>query len=262
MGWTAKSWLRFGARADGRRRALNAADPAHQRFALAGRAPTVAAFPTMRYILYGDRRSGSCIVEMALEEIGASFDLRPVALDGNAQFAAEYRRINPMGRVPTLILPNGTVVTESLAILLTLEARHPEAALLPAPDDPARAVALRWMALAAGEIYPCVTRSDYPERFSADPAHAPAIREGAQAMARDLWRLIEREAAPAPFVLGARFSMADLYLAVLSRWMGGEAWMRTDCPRIEALAHAVALRPAAGAAWHRHFAVPAASAPG
>jgi GST-like protein len=210
----------------------------------------------MGYILYGDRRSGSAIVEMALEEIGAPFEPRPVPLDDKAQLAAEYRRINPMGRVPTLVLPDGTVVTESLAILLALEGRHPEAGLLPAPDDPARAVALRWMALAAGEIYPCVTRADYPERFSADPAHAPAIRERAREMARGIWRVIEAEAAPAPFVLGSRFSMADLYLAVLSRWMGGETWMLGNCPRVEGLARAVAARPAAGAAWRRHFAVP------
>jgi GST-like protein len=210
----------------------------------------------MGYVLYGDRRSGSSIVEMALEEIGAPFEPRPVPLDDSAQLAEEYRRLNPMGRVPTLVLPDGTVVTESLAILLTLEGRHRDAGLLPAPDDPGRAVALRWMALAAGEIYPCVTRADYPERFSADPAHAPAIRERAGEMARDIWRLIEREAAPAPFVLGARFSAADLYLSVLSRWMGNEAWMPANCPRVEGLARAVAARPAAGGAWRRHFAVP------
>jgi GST-like protein len=134
----------------------------------------------MGYILYGDRRSGSAMIDLALAEIGAEAERRPVPVEQDAQLAAEYRRINPMGRVPTLILPDGTVVTESLAILLALEGRHPEAGLLPAPDDPARAVALRWMALAAGEIYPCVTRADYPERFSADPAHAPAIRERAR----------------------------------------------------------------------------------
>jgi GST-like protein len=207
-----------------------------------------------RYVLYGDRRSGSAPVEMALAEIGAPVELRPVPLDGEAQLAAEYRRINPMGRVPTLVLPDGTVLTESLAILLALEGRHPEVGLLPPPDDPARAVALRWMALLAGEFYPCVTRSDYPERFSADPAHAPAIRERAREMARDIWRIVEREAAPAPFILGARFSLADIYAAPLSRWLDGDAWMPAECPRIEALARAVAARPAAGAVWRRHFA--------
>ena len=209
--------------------------------------------PRMAYVLYGDRRSGSAAIELALDHIGAPFETRPVPLEGEAQLAAEYRRVNPMGRVPTLLLPDGTVVTESLAILLTLEGRHPEAGLLPPGEDPGRARALRWMALAAGEIYPCVTRSDYPERFSADPGHAPAIRARAQEMAREIWGIIEREAAPAPFVLGDRFSLADIYLAVLSRWMGGEAWIPAACPRIEALAQAVAARPRLAAAWSRHY---------
>lgn len=205
------------------------------------------------YILYGDRRSGSAIVEMALVEIGAPFASRPVPLQRDAQLAQDYRAINPMGRVPALVLPEGEVVTESLAILLTLEGRHPEAGLLPLGAEPARATALRWMTLAATEIYPCVTRYDYPERFSADPAHASAIRAGAVEMAREIWQVIEKGAAPNPFVLGPRFSAADLYLAVLSRWMKAEEWMPAQCPRIERLAQAVAARPRAGPAWQRHF---------
>ncbi|MDO9708475.1 glutathione S-transferase family protein [Paracraurococcus lichenis] len=208
----------------------------------------------MGYVLYGDRRSGSSTVELALAEIGAEAELRPVPLERDAQLAAEYRRINPMGRVPTLLLPDGTTVTESTAILLTLEARHPGAGLLPPGDDPGRATALRWMMLAASEIYPCVTRFDYPDRFGAD---APSIRTRATEMAREIWRLIEDGARPDPFVLGARFSLADIYLAVLSRWMGNEAWMPGHCPRIQALARAVATRPRLAAAWGRHFEVPA-----
>ncbi|MDB5368563.1 MAG: glutathione S-transferase family protein [Roseomonas sp.] len=101
------------------------------------------------YILYGDHRSGSSTAEMAPVEIGAPFELRPVPLEGDHQLDPEYRRISPMGRVPTLILPDGTVMTESPAILLTLADRHPEAALPPPPGDTGRARALRWMVLAA-----------------------------------------------------------------------------------------------------------------
>lgn len=208
----------------------------------------------MGYILYGDRRSGSATVELALAEIGAEAEIRPVPIERDAQRGAEYRRLNPMGRLPTLLLPDGTVLTESTAILLTLEARHPAAGLLPPPDSPARGVALRWTMLAATEIYPCVTRYDYPERFGAD---APSIRARAVEMAREVWRLIEAEAAPAPFVLGSRFSLADIYLAVLSRWMGNEAWMPGNCPRVQALARAVAARPRLATAWAGHFEVPA-----
>ncbi|WP_431270541.1 glutathione S-transferase family protein [Dankookia sp. P2] len=176
-----------------------------------------------------------------------------MSIDGDAQLAAEYRRINPMGRLPTLILPDGTVVTESTAILLTLEARHPEVGLLPPAADPARARALRWMMLAASELYPCVTRSDYPDRFGSDPA---SIRARAVDMAREIRQLIAEGAQPAPFVLGERLSLADLTLAVLSRWMGNEAWMPDHCPRIQSLARAVATRPRLSAAWARHFDLP------
>ncbi len=205
------------------------------------------------YILYGDHRSGSSTVEMALAEIGAPVELRAVPLDGDHQLAPEYRRINPMGRLPTLILPDGTVMTESLAILLTLADRHPEAGLLPPPGSAERARALRWMALAAGEFYPHVTRADYPERFSPDPSHAGAIRERAIEMGRDIWLLVEREAAPDPFILGGRFSLADIYLSALSRWMKGDDWIPAHCPRLEALAQAVAARPKAGPVWRKHF---------
>jgi GST-like protein len=208
----------------------------------------------MTYILYGDRGSGSAPVEMALAEIGASVELRPVPLEHDAQLADDYRRLNPMSRVPTLILPDGTVLTESLAILLTLADRHPEAGLLPPPGETARAVALRWMALAAGEFYPHVTRNDYPERFSADPAHAPAIRARAVEMGRAIWRIVEEHAAPDPFLLGDRFTIADAYIAVLSRWMGNADWLAANCPRIGRLAQAVAARPRIAPVWRRHFA--------
>jgi GST-like protein len=155
--------------------------------------------------------------------------------------------------VPSLVLPDGTVVTESLAILLTLSSRHPEARLLPPPEDPARPIAFRWMALLAGEFYPCVTRADYPERFSADPSHAPAIRARAFEMGRDIWRLVEAQIAPAPFLLGERFSIADPYIAWLSRWMGGREWTPANCPKVEALARAVAARPAIAPIWARHI---------
>lgn len=232
--------------------AISGVHAGHQAFSLAGAVPGRQP-AAMSYILYGDRRSGSSIIELALAEIGAAAELRPVSIDGNAQLSEEYRRINPMGRLPTLILPDGTVVTESAAILLILEARHPEAGLLPPAGDPGRATSLRWMLLAAGEIYPCVTRYDYPERFG---EAMESIRARSVEMAREFWALIEREAAPAPFILGERLSLADLYLAVLSRWMGNEPWMPQHCPRIQGLARTVATRPRLAAAWARHFAVP------
>lgn len=211
----------------------------------------------MSYILYGDVGSGSAMVEMALAEAGQAAELRSVPLEGDHQLRAEYLAINPMGRLPTLLLPDGTVLTEHLAILLSIAERHPEAALLPPAGETARAIALRWMALMAGEFYPHVTRWDYPGRFTPDAAAAPAIRDRAMEMGREVLRLVEAHAGlrgtpEAPFLLGARFSLADIPLAVMSRWMGGRVWTPQHCARLETLARAVAARPAIAPIWRAH----------
>ncbi len=211
----------------------------------------------MTYILYGDVGSGSAMVEMALAEAGQGFDRRAVPLEGDHQLRAEYLAINPMGRLPTLVLPDGTVMTESLAILVTIADRHPEAGLLPPAGEAGRATALRWMTVMAAEAYPHVTRADYPARFTPDPAAAPAIRDRAQQMFREVLGVVERHAglrgAPdAPFLLGARFSLADIPIAVMSRWCGGREWTPANLPRIEALARAVRARPAIAPLWRHH----------
>jgi GST-like protein len=199
------------------------------------------------------------MVEMALAEVGEPVELRSVPLEGDHQLRADYLAINPMGRLPTLLLPDGTVLTESLAILLTIADRHPGAALLPAPASAERAVALRWMTLLAAEFYPHVTRWDYPQRFG-PPEAADAIRRRAEEMGRDVLRVIEDHAGlrggpggeAAPFLLGDRFCLADIPLAVMSRWIGGRRWTPAHCPRLEALAQAVARRPAIAPIWARH----------
>ena len=211
----------------------------------------------MGYVLYGDRRSGSATVEMALAEIGAPVELRPVPLEGDAQLAAEYRRVNPMGRVPTLILPDGTVVTESLAILLTLEGRHPEAA----PAARAGRPRPRRGAALDGARSPASSTPASPAPTTPSASAPTRARRRPSATARGRWRATSCASSsarrrPRPSCSASASRWPILYLAVLSRWMGDEDWTPANCPRIEALARAVAARPAAGAAWRRHFAVP------
>lgn len=211
----------------------------------------------MTYILHGDIGSGSAMVEMALAEIGAPVELREVPLEGDHQLRAEYLAVNPMGRLPALQLPDGTLLTESMAILVSLADLHPDAALLPPPGNVARAVALSWMALLAGEFYPHVTRYDYPARFGFTEAQDQAARDRAMEMGRDVLRVIEAHAglsgdAAAPFLLGPRFSAADIALGVMSRWMKGKAWVPANLPCIQRLADAVAARPAIAPVWKRH----------
>ena len=135
----------------------------------------------MTYTIYGMLRSGAFSTEAALAEAGADYTFENISLDKNEQKGAAYLALNPSGKIPALRLPEGAVVTESLAILLIVAERFPEAQLLPPERSAARAQALRWLAFMACEIYPFVEISDYPERFVAAGEQADRIDVAFQA---------------------------------------------------------------------------------
>ena len=205
----------------------------------------------MTYILYGYRRSGSLAVEMALAEIGAKYELRGVDLEAVAQRDEGYASINPQQKVPALVTPFGETLTESAAILLTLSERHPEAELLPM-DITDRAQALRWLMFIATEIYPVVEINDYPERFSPSKETAAGVRDVARSIWRKRWLLVEHEIAGTPYLLRSGFCLADIYIAVVSRWAQQDMWRVENLPRVERLTAAVAARPAMAPLWSRH----------
>ena len=205
----------------------------------------------MSYILYGHRRSGSLAVEIALAEVGVDYQLRDVDLEAQAQRDGGYACVNPQRKVPALITPCEEILTESVAILLTLDQRHPEAQLL--PTDPVdRAQALRWLLFIATEIYPLVEINDYPERFSASAHAATALREIARSIWRERWLLVERAIVGEPYLLMSGFSLTDIYIAVVSRWAQQDTWRLEQLPKVEMLTAAVAARAAAAPVWARH----------
>jgi GST-like protein len=143
------------------------------------------------------------------------------------------------------------IITESVAILLTLDERHPEGRLFPPPGSPGRAQALRWMLFLATELYPLVELDDYPERFSGSPETGRALRERAKAITRERWRTLEARIA-GPYLLASGFSATDLYITKLAVWQD-EAFLRTELPRVHALTETVRARPRLATVWARHI---------
>lgn len=205
----------------------------------------------MTYILFGHRRSGSLAVEMALAEIGADYEVRDVDLEAEAQRDDRFASVNPQRKVPALVTPSGETLTESVAILLTLDQRHPEAELLPM-DAVERAQALRWLLFIATEIYPIVEINDYPERFLPTAESVAGMREVARTIWRKRWQLAEGEIAGTPYLLRSGFCLTDLYIAVVSRWAQQDRWRPENLPKVEKLTAAVAARPATAPVWSRH----------
>lgn len=207
----------------------------------------------MDYIVYGNRRSGSAIVELALAEAGLGYELRDVSLGDDRQREEDYAAINPARKLPAMVTPRGERLTESLAIVLTLEERHRGANLLPPPASAERAQALRWLCYVATEIYPLVEINDYPERFAAGTDHAGAVRERARELWRDRWLTLEQNIDGDPWLLPTGFCLADIYIAVVSRWAQQDDWRPANLPRVERIARMLARRRASAPVWARHF---------
>jgi GST-like protein len=207
----------------------------------------------MTYIIYGARGSGSSIVEAACAELSVDYEARDLDARAGEHRGDAYEAINPQRKMPTLETDDGEIITESLAIVLTLDERHRDAGLLPPPGSRPRAQALRWMAFMATELYPMVEIIDYPERFAPSEASVEAMRERAEAIWRERWRVLEDSLAGAPYALEGGFSALDLYVTVLGRWLD-DAWRREHLPKVDAIMTAVRARPALTASWaERHF---------
>lgn len=206
----------------------------------------------MSFVLYGDRGSGAFSVEAALAETGAPYEFRTISLKHNEQRSPDFLAINPSGKMPALKLLEGGIVTESLAILVTIAERFPNARLLPPQGSFARAQALRWLAFMATELYPMVEIVDYPSRFAPEGSESDALRERAREKLRERILIIE-QAVAGPWLLGDEFSVADIYAAMFSRWDIGAEYREANLPKVVALANAVAARPRIAPVWQRHF---------
>jgi glutathione S-transferase len=158
----------------------------------------------------------------ALAEAGAEYELAHVDWDDPADAPAEYRRLNPQGRVPTLE-DDGLVLTESAAILLYLAEKFPEARLLPA-DLRDRAEAYRWLLFLTNTVQPAFMRAAYPHRYGSD-----ADREAA-ALAEH-YDLLDRRLEGREWLAGPERSVADLFGFMLVRWgrrFDPPAWARPN----------------------------------
>jgi glutathione S-transferase len=202
------------------------------------------------YRLYARQRVGSLAPQMLLEEIGAAYELVWVS-KAPAEIEA-FRRISPAAKIPVLMLPDGTVVSESAAILIHLTNAHPAAALAPVAGTSAHAQFLQWMVFLSANAYEAALRFYYPDRYSA-AGEAAAAQIKRQALADWTGHFELVHAALSPYVLGAELSAADLYLHMLAGWypLNGPA-LASRLPKLRQHAELLRLRPATRKAEKDH----------
>jgi GST-like protein len=173
------------------------------------------------HTLYGSRGSGSAAIELALRVCGIRYQtIRASTWEPDSQLD-ELGRVNPLRQVPTLVLPDGSVLTESAAILIHLGLVYPQGHLLPA-DTSERAQALRGLVFIAANCYSAISISDYPERWTTartKPAQ-DKLRQGARAQLHRHWEIFADTFAAQPWLGGATPGALDFLAAVVSKWSG------------------------------------------
>ena len=208
------------------------------------------------YTLYGSPGWGSVLVEAQLAWYGLDVAHEEVGnLFRDAGSRERLARVNPLAQIPTLVLPDGTVMTESAAITLLLADVTGSTGLVPASGDPARPAFLRWLVFLVASLYPTFTFADEPSRFVPGEPAQTGFRANVDAYALRLWGMVE-DAAGAPWFLGERFSALDIYVAAMTRWRPKRAWFAANAPKLHAIAQAADAEPRLAATWARNYAEP------
>ncbi|MBS6360687.1 glutathione S-transferase family protein [Burkholderia sp.] len=139
-----------------------------------------------------------------LEEIGALYELVPIDLHANAQGTEAFTRVNPMAKLPA-IDDGGMPFAESGAVLLYLADRFPAARLGIAPGDPLRGRFLQWLFFTPSCLEPAMA-----EKFTGASGNPVAFGWGNIARVQ---RALAQTLADTPWLVGDRFTAADLLLA-------------------------------------------------
>ena len=206
------------------------------------------------YTLYGAARSGSAAIEMALKCCGADYQLMSISSWGVEPDKAQLNRVNPLGQVPVLERPDGTVLSESAAILITLGLEFPASGLLSA-DPATRAQQLRALVFITANCYAAIGIIDYPERWlpTDEKAPADALIQGATRRLHGYWDTFSDVFAATPAWRPDTPGAVEILACVVSHWSGARDHLLTSRPEVHAALLALDQHPRLQPVRQRHW---------
>lgn len=170
---------------------------------------------------------------IALEDAGAEYRLHHIDFERSDQRSPDYLAVNPKGRVPALVTPQG-VLTETPAILVYIAQLYPARQLAPMEDP------FEFARLQAFNSYLCSTlhvahaHRMRGHRWADDPQAIAAMQRKAPEAVGASYAYVEDHVFVGPFVMGAQYTVADPYLFTLAQWMEADGVDPRKTPRIAA----------------------------
>jgi glutathione S-transferase len=176
---------------------------------------------------------GSCALasHIALEDAGATYELKRVDFRKTEQQSPDYLTINPKGRVPALATPHG-VVTENPAILAFIAQSFPEARLAPLGDPFAFAQLQAFTTYLCATVHVAHAHRGRGYRWANDEASFADMKRKVPETVGACFELIETRMFRGPWAMGEHYSVADPYLFTIASWLEGDGVDIARFPRV------------------------------
>jgi glutathione S-transferase len=167
--------------------------------------------------LYYFPDNASLAPHLFLAETHAEYSLRLVDRNSNAQKSKEYLKLNPAGRIPTLV-HNELVLFESPAICIYICELDISSQFIPPIGHPHRPLFFQWLAYLNNTLQAEFMVWRYPDRHTTDAKGIDGIKASQDLRLTGVLALLDEELSKRRFLLGDNVSACDHFLFMLALW--------------------------------------------
>ncbi|OPA90398.1 glutathione S-transferase [Pseudomonas fluorescens] len=203
------------------------------------------------YTLYGIDESGSCMIEIALQRCGVQWRRIDASSWEDSEGSEALARINPLKQIPTLVTPDGQVLTESAAILIHLGLEFPASGLLAGN----RAQIIRGLVYIAANCYSAIGIIDYPQRWlgEADQTVQAQLTTGTRRYLHQAWVVFADQFAEQLFGPADVPNALGIMAAAVSRWDEAREVLKALAPGFAQTLAQVDADPVVAPVFARHW---------
>jgi glutathione S-transferase len=185
---------------------------------------------------------GTCALasHITLEEAGASYATERLDFKSNQQTSPEYLKLNPKGRVPTLVTDHG-ILTETPAMLAFIAQSFPKAKLAPLEDAFAFAQVQAFNSYLCSTVHVAHAHKGRGYRWATEESSFADMKRKVPQTVGACFALI---ALKGPWVMGEQYTVCDPYLFTLALWLEGDSVDLAALPKVADHRKRMSERPA------------------
>jgi glutathione S-transferase len=176
---------------------------------------------------------GTCALasHIALAEAGADYTTERLDFKANQQNSPDYLKLNPKGRVPTLVTDRG-ILTETPAMLVFIAQSFPQARLAPFDDAFAFAQVQAFNSYLCSTVHVAHAHKQRGARWASEETTFADMKRMVPKSVGACFALIERQMLKGPWVMGERYTICDPYLYTLATWLEGDSVDVATLPKV------------------------------